>query len=51
MKKPCLLIQWEAVCTLDGKLVCPKCHEPAEEILGVFGQPCYAHVPTPAVTK
>lgn len=42
-KEICKLIQWEKVHTINGESVCPECHEPAEMILGIFGQPCYAH--------
>jgi len=45
-KKICYLIQWERKkppTDEDGRLICPECGEPAELILGVFGQPCYAH--------
>ena len=40
----CLLIQWEEPC-LDkkGKPVCPRCKGPAEMVLGVFANPCFAH--------
>lgn len=41
--KRCMLIQWEELCTVDGKPVCPRCHEPAEMVLGFVGNPCWAH--------
>lgn len=43
MKVSCKLIQWKKLCTLDGKAVCPSCHEPAEQVIGIFGEPVYAH--------
>jgi hypothetical protein len=45
-KKSCMLIQWTRPITptdSEGKPVCPDCGEPAEMILGVFGNPCWAH--------
>jgi hypothetical protein len=39
----CKLIQWKKLCTLNGEAVCPECHEPAEMILGIFGEPVWAH--------
>lgn len=42
----CLMIQWERpqIPTDDkGNPVCPKCGGPAELILGVYSQPCWAH--------
>jgi len=39
----CRLIQWEESCLAKGKPVCPKCGKPAEMIIGVFGNPCFAH--------
>ena len=45
MKKSCKLIQWEKLYTINGISCCPECHEEAELILGVFGNPCWAHKP------
>ena len=40
----CLLIQWEEVSVdAKGKPICPRCNAPAEMVLGVFGNPCFAH--------
>lgn len=45
----CRLIQWEQTAVDDkGNLVCPRCKEPAEMVLGVFGNPCYAHKEAPS---
>lgn len=41
--KTCLMIQWEGDYFRGGIAVCPKCNQPAEKILGVFGNPCWAH--------
>lgn len=41
----CLKIQWSKPHFRDGKLACPSCGQPAEQILGFFGNPCYGHVP------
>jgi hypothetical protein len=44
----CLLIQWERPkppVDNEGNPVCPWCGSLAEMILGVFGQPCWAHDP------
>lgn len=43
LKKSCLMIQWSPAKIVRNELVCPKCGEPAEEIIGVTGRPCYAH--------
>ena len=42
----CTLIQWsEHKTTLDrdGKPVCPECRAPAEMVIGIKGEPCWAH--------
>lgn len=40
------MIQWEKV-TINGngELICPECKKLAEQVIGVFGNPCYAHIP------
>ena len=48
--KICSLIQWErkqVPADDNGEPVCPECGEPAEMILGIFGQPCWGHKITP----
>lgn len=42
----CLKIQWSKICTDDaGNPICPDCKKPAEMVLGLFGNPCFAHKP------
>lgn len=41
--KSCLKIQWMKTHTIDGKPVCPDCHEPAEMVIGIIGEPVWAH--------
>jgi len=43
--RKCMLIQWAKVHLRDGEPACPQCGKPAEMILGVFANPCYAHIP------
>jgi hypothetical protein len=43
--KLCKLIQWKKLSTLNGEAVCPECHEPAEMVTGIFGEPVWAHTP------
>lgn len=45
--KRCPRIQWRQLHLRDGKPACPVCGEPAEQILGFAGQPCWAHTPKP----
>ena len=42
-KESCLKIQWGKLHTLNGKPVCPDCHEEAEHVLGFMCNPCWAH--------
>jgi hypothetical protein len=45
-KPMCKLIQWERKkppVDVNGNPVCPECGEPAEMVLGLFAQPCWAH--------
>ncbi|KKN47708.1 hypothetical protein LCGC14_0660310 [marine sediment metagenome] len=44
-KKQCLKIQWAKLHTVNGKPVCPDCGEPAEMIIGLFANACWAHIP------
>lgn len=42
----CTMIQWqrtEPPTGPTGKPICPQCGAPAEQVLGLFGQPCWAH--------
>lgn len=49
--KGCKKIQWTPVCLdQEDNIVCPECGGPAEMILGVFANPCYAHT-IPSKTK
>lgn len=44
----CTLIQWQRVKPVTdshGELICPRCGAPAEVVIGVTGDPCYAHIP------
>lgn len=42
-KKQCRMVQWEKFHTVNWEPCCPECGEPAEMILGVFPNPCWAH--------
>lgn len=44
-RNTCNLIQWSKLETRNGKPVCPECGEPAENILGMLGEQCWAHAP------
>lgn len=42
----CILIQWSkdrSIFDSENNPMCPKCGMPAEEIIGFFGELCYAH--------
>ena len=39
----CMLIQWGKLHVRDGQPACPRCGEPAEQILSFFGTPGWAH--------
>lgn len=46
MTKGCSMIQWEEVMVNENNhLICPECKGLAEQIIGIFGNPCYAHIP------
>lgn len=47
MKPSCLGIQWSKLFTINGIPSCPRCHEPAEMVLGFMGEPCWAHAESP----
>ncbi len=39
----CKKIQWSKLHTINGKACCPECAEPAKMIIGMIGEPCWAH--------
>ena len=39
----CLRIQWGKLHTVNGEPHCPDCGKKAINILGFFGEPCWAH--------
>ena len=39
----CLMIQWGETYTVNGVPCCPECDAPAEMVIGVLGNPCWAH--------
>lgn len=42
----CMMIQWSALhVDGEGKPICPRCDKPAEQIIGITGDPCYGHIP------
>ena len=42
----CLMIQWSQLHTdINGDPVCPECGAPAENVIGIVGEPCWAHIP------
>jgi hypothetical protein len=42
-KKFCKMIQWSDLYVRDDLPRCPKCEEEAEMIIGLMGEPCWAH--------
>lgn len=41
--KECLKIQWSETYTINGVPCCPSCNAEAEMVIGLFGNPCWAH--------
>lgn len=46
----CHSIQWSKLHLRAGQPACPECGAPAEQIIGMIGQPGYGHVPEKNLT-
>ncbi len=50
-KKICMQIQWSKLYVRDDLSCCPECGEEAEMIIGLMGEPCWAHKETEEIIQ